>query len=230
MNESSIYRNVSYYIIILYRIILSFTYFLQLHLFSCNINCMISLTSFAILYFSPDSHWREIHSWPKISKAFYNRLENFFDTFSFFVLVFREISMGSYFKLFPFCLIQAKIFIEKRKKKEKEEMKVVKIILDSNQLLLLLARFVRELAPLFRFPSAPTLFLLFSSPLAMDLLNYVWLTVKVHPTGEIGVGISARTTFGSKRIGFVLKLGLEKRRNENSLTFCCLILYAGTIT
>lgn len=180
MNESSIYRNVSYYIIILYRIILSFTYFLQLHLFWCNINCMISLTSFAILYFSPDSHWREIHSWPKISKAFYNRLENFFDTFSFFVLIFREISMGSYFKLFPFCLIQAKIFIEKRKKKEKEEMKVVKIILDSNQLLLLLARFVRELAPLFRFPSGPTLFLLFSSSLAMDLLNYVWLTVKVH--------------------------------------------------
>lgn len=187
----------------LYRIIFE-RIFLTALCFGNNINCMI-FKKLILIEEKFTADWRFRKHFIIVWKIFSD------------IIFPRDHILNS----FPFASFR-KDFIEKRKKKELE-MKVLKIILDSNQLLLLSARFVRELAPLFRFPSALTLFLLFSSPLAMDLLNYVWLTVKVHSTGEIGVGISARTTFGSKRIGFVLKLGLEKRRNENSLTFSCLM-------
>lgn len=139
----------------------------------------------------------KIHSWLKRLKNHFlitSKIISFFqDTFFFFFLFFTRFPC-KYFKSFLFYfLIQRRFYRGGKKKRKKDSRwKCSKSysILTSCCCFCWLAC---KRASLFRFPSALTLFLLFSSPLAMDLLNYVWLTVKVLSTEEIG-GISARTT------------------------------------
>lgn len=136
----------------------------------------------------------KIHSWLKrLRNHFLIISKLFFETLSFSSSYFSRDFHVNILNPFSFTFSFREDFIgEEKKRKKDSRWKCSKSysILTSCCCFCWLAC---KRASLFRFPSALTLFLLFSSLLAMDLLNYVWLTVKVLSTEEIG-GISARTT------------------------------------